>query len=241
MDQLEFLLRQLPNLLIGFPGNRPGGLALSLVLATVGIGIGMVVALVVGSAQLSSIGTVRRIARLYVQVIRGVPLLVLLLLVNQFLATGRLFGLETSTLESAFVTLVLYSSAYQADIIRTGLRSVPTQLVDDARLLGHRPIGIYGRVRLPYALRVMQPALTGQAITVFKDTSVVVVLGVAELTTTARIALGGDVSNAPFWVATYLTVGALYLVVALGLSRLAERAGRRHRRTGLLHSLGGLD
>ncbi|MGI9645881.1 MAG: hypothetical protein ACR2O6_11295, partial [Ilumatobacteraceae bacterium] len=78
-------------------------------------------------------------------------------------------------------------------------------------------------VRLPYGVRVMQPALAGQAITLFKDSSVVIVLGVADLTTTARIALGSDVTNAPFWVATYLTVGAIYFVVAFTVSRVARR------------------
>lgn len=236
MRQIEFLLRQLPNLLIGFPGNRPGGLLLSLILAAVGIAVGMMVAVVIGSAQLSPIGLLRRSARLYVQIIRGIPLLVLLLLVHQVLGTGRLLGLETTAFRSALVTLVLYSSAYQADIVRAGLRAVPPQLAEEARLLGSSPFVVYRTVRLPYALRVMQPALTGQGITVFKDSSVVVVLGVAELTTTARIALGGEVGNAPFWVATYLTVGGLYLIVAFGLSRLAEHSERRLRRSNLVQS-----
>lgn len=236
MRQIEFLLRQLPNLLIGFPGNRPGGLLLSVILAAVGIAVGMVVAVVIGSAQLSSIGLVRRSARLYVQIIRGIPLLVLLLLVHQVLGRGPLPGLETTAFRSALVTLVLYSSAYQADIVRAGLRAVPPQLAEEARLLGSSPFTVYRTVKLPYALRVMQPALTGQGITVFKDSSVVVVLGVAELTTTARIALGGEVGNAPFWVATYLTVGGLYLIVALGLSRLAEHSERRLRRSNLVQS-----
>ena len=61
-----------------------------------------------------------------------------------------------------------------------------------------------------------------RAITIFKDSSVVVVLGVADLTTTARIALGSDITNAPFWVATYLTVGLLYWIVAYGLARAAR-------------------
>lgn len=75
----------------------------------------------------------------------------------------------------------------------------------------------------------MRPALTTQAITIFKDSSVVVVLGVSDLTTNARIALGGDVTNAPYWVATYLLVGFLYWCVAFGLARFAERRSRPTR------------
>ena len=62
-------------------------------------------------------------------------------------------------------------------------------------------------------------------------------LGVAELTTTARIVLGSDVGNTPFWVATYLTVGLLYFVVAFAVSRLALRGERRYQAGNLVRSL----
>ena len=64
-----------------------------------------------------------------------------------------------------------------------------------------------------------------------------VIIGVAELTTTARIVLGSDVGNTPFWVATYLTVGLLYFVVAFAVSRLALRGERRYQAGNLVRSL----
>ena len=117
------------------------------------------------------------------------------------------------------------------------MRSVPTGIVDSARLAGSSSWQVYRLVKLPYSLRVMQPALSGQGITLFKDTSVVVIIGVADLTTTARIVLGGDVGNTSYWVATYLVVGLLYFVVAFGLSRLALRVEGRFRAGDLVHSL----
>lgn len=238
-EQAEFLLENLPNLLIGFPGHRPGGLLMSLLLAVVGLTIGFAVALVVGSARTSRFRVVRWVAAGHIQVFRGVPLILLLVIVYQLLGSTTVFGLSTPLL-AAFVALVLYSSAYQADIIYAGLRTVPINLVDDARLMGSTRWQVFGRVKLPYSLRVMLPAHTGQVITLFKDTSVVVILGVADLTTNARIALGSDVTNAPFWVATYLTVGLLYFAVAFGLSRLARRGERRLQRSDLVHSLAKL-
>ncbi len=83
----------------------------------------------------------------------------------------------------------------------------------------------------------MLPAFTGQAVSLFKDTSVVIILGVAELMTVARIALGSDVGNAPYWVALFLVVGFLYFIVAFSLSRLAQRWERSHRRGDLVHTL----
>ncbi len=213
---------------------------MSLLLAVVGVGIGFAVAIVVGSAHTSRSRAVRWVAAGYVQVFRGVPLILLLLIVHQLLGSATVLGVVSTPLLSAFIALVLYSSSYQADIIYTGLRTVPTNLVDDARLMGSTRWEVYGHTKLPYSLRVMQPALTGQAITLFKDTSVVVILGVADLTTSARIVLGSDVTNAPYWVATYLTVGLLYFVVAFGLSRVARRGEKRLQRADLVHSLAKL-
>ncbi len=217
-DQTDFLLRQLPNLLFGFPGNRPGGLAMSILLTAASLGVGLALATVVALGHHSRFVAARVLGRLYVRVVRGIPLILLLVLVHQFTSTGRIFGLETSTVGSAFVALTLYSSAYQADLIHTGVSALPQQLIDDARLMGAGRLTLTRTIVLPYALRAMRPALEGQAVTVFKDSSVVVVLGVADLTTNARIALGGDVRNAPYWLATYLVVGLLYFSTAYGIS-----------------------
>lgn len=238
-DQIRFVLDNLVNLLIGFPSQRPGGLLLTLVLATVGIAAGFVVAVIVGSARVSSVAAVRAMARTYIWLLRGVPLILLLLIVHNMFTTGRL-GVETSSFVAALITLVLVSGAYQAEVVASGLRAVPPELIDDARVLGASPLRAWQSVRLPHALRTMKPAFLNQAITLFKDTSVVVVLGVADLTTTARIALGSDVENAPFWVATYLTVGALYFVVATLMGRLARawKAPRTPGSAGLIGSFG---
>lgn len=222
-EQLEFLWRHLPHFLFGFPSQRPGGLLLSVLLTLAAFAVGAAMALPIGLGHHARFGPIRFIARRWIGIIRGIPLLVLLVLIHQVLGAGRVPGIETTALGSAFVTLALYSSAYVGDIVTAGVSAVPQQLLDDARLLGAGRSTLTRTVTLPYSLRVMRPALTTQAITIFKDSSVVVILGVADLTTTARIALGGDVTNAPFWVSTYLFVGFLYFIVAFGLARLVRR------------------
>ncbi|MCH7901286.1 MAG: ABC transporter permease subunit [Acidobacteria bacterium] len=236
-DQIDFLLDSLPHLLFGFPGQRPGGLVMSVLLAVAGLGVGLAVAVVVAAAQDARSRSLRRLADSYVHLFRGIPLILLVLIIHQLVASGPILGLNNTPLRSAVIALVLYSSAYQADIIRTGLRSVPVGMVEWARVIGGSRWQVYRLVKLPYSLRVMQPALSGQGITLFKDTSVVVIIGVAELTTTARIVLGSDVGNTPFWVATYLTVGLLYFVVAFAVSRLALRGERRYQAGNLVRSL----
>lgn len=219
-EQLTFLWNILPELLIGFPNSRPGGLALTILLTGASLIVGTALATVVGAAHYSRLGLIRLVARLWIQVIRGIPLLVQLVLIHTTLGAGRVPGIETSALQSAFVTLVLYTSAYQGDVVRAGIASVPESQVDDARMLGASAFGMLRTLLLPTTFRVMRPALLTQAITVFKDSSIVVVLGVADLTTNARVALGADVGNIPFWVATYLLVGALYFIVAWSAGRL---------------------
>lgn len=219
-EQLSFLIRILPELLIGFPNNRPGGLLLTILLTLASLLVGTAIATVVGAAHYSRFGLIRLAARTWIQVIRGIPLLVQLVLIHTTLGAGRVPGIETSALQSAFVTLVLYTSAYQGDVIRAGIASVPESQIDDARMLGATAFGVLRTLLIPTSFRVMRPALLTQAITVFKDSSIVVVLGVADLTTNARVALGADVGNAPFWVATYMLVGALYFIVAWSAGRL---------------------
>lgn len=237
MTQLDFLLTQLPNLLIGFPNQRPGGLLLTIFLAAGAIMVGFLIALGIGIAQRSPRPFMRLVARLYADLLRGIPLILLVLIIHTVMGNGRRWGINTSPLLSAMIALTLYSSAYQAEIVRAGLDAVPPHLVESARLLGSSPGQAYRLIQLRYTVHVMLPALTGQAISLFKDSSVVVIIGVAELMTVAKIALGSNVANAPYWVSLYLTVGALYFAVAFTLSRLAHHWERRRRPLALVHSL----
>ena len=221
-DQLTFLWQNLPNLLIGFPQQRPGGLLLSLWLALISLGLGFLIAVAMGSARVSAHRSLRWLSAAYVELFRGLPLILLLLLVHQGLG-GRRFGLDLSPYQSAVIALTLYTSAYQTEIVRAGLRAMPSQLVNSARLVGASPWQIYWGIKLRYVLRTMLPAFTGQAISLFKDTSVVVVLGVAELLTVARTVLGSDLTNASYWISLYMLVGLFYLSVALAISNVARR------------------
>ncbi|MCP4423075.1 MAG: amino acid ABC transporter permease [Chloroflexi bacterium] len=236
-NQLAFLLDNLLNLLFGFPGRRPGGLMMSILLAAIAISLGFVIAILIGTVYDSEKRPLHWATYLYVQIFRGLPLILLVLLVHSVLGYGRRLGLPITPFISALVALTLYSSAYQAEIVRAGLRAVPPYLTESAQLLGSSPNQIYRLIKLPYTWRTMLPAFTGQAISLFKDTSVVIIIGVADLMTTARIALGSDVGNAPFWVGLYLLVGFFYFIVAFGLSRWAHRRERLSQMGDLVHSL----
>jgi His/Glu/Gln/Arg/opine family amino acid ABC transporter permease subunit len=234
---MDFIFENIPNLLFGFPGRRPGGLLMSILLALVAVGTGFLLAVLLGMAQESRSRTAHLLAGGYVQIFRGIPLILLLLLVHQLLGFGRRLDLPFTPLVSALVALTLYSSAYQAEIVRAGLQAVPQPLVESGWLLGGNKRQTFRRIKLRYALYVMMPAFTGQAISLFKDTSVVVILGVAELMTVARIVLGSDVNNAPHWVGLFLVVGIFYFVVAFVLSRSAQNWEKKRPSGDLVHSL----
>ena len=223
---LEFLSQQLPALLFGFPGQRPGGLVLSILLSVVAVGLGFGLALIVGAGRVMRWRVVRGISSAYVELFRGLPLLLLLLLIHQFVG-GRRFGLDFAPLTSSLIALTLYTSAYQAEIVYAGLRSVPDELVESAKMMGANTWLVFFLVRIRYAVRVMMPAFTNQAISLFKDSSVLMVLGLGELTTVARAALGSDVRNTVYWVPVYITVGLLYAFVALIASHFAKWWERR--------------
>ncbi len=236
MSALSFLVDNLPNLLFGFPGQRPGGLTLSLLLVIFGVSVGFLIAILVGSGRESRFWLVRRVCQLYVNVFRGLPFILLLILIHQVIGSRRL-GLDLSPRAAALISLALYSSAYQAEIVRAGLRAVPDKLVESAQVIGGSPRQVFLRVKLSYAFRVMLPGFTGQAISLFKDTSVLVVIGVSELMTIARSVLGSDIRFSPQWVTLYLFVGFLYFCVAFGFSRLAQRWEHKVRSRDLVHSL----
>ncbi len=235
MDQLNFLWEQLPNLLIGFPGFRPGGLLLTMALAAVSLVLGFGLALLVGSGALSQKRPLALLARLFVEIFRGLPLVLLLLLVHQLLTATLPNRIEPRN--SALIALTLYSAAYQAEVVKAGLRSVPPRLVESAQLLGSSRWQIFWLVKFRYLWRTMLPAFTGEAISLLKDSSVVVILGVADLMTVARIVLGSDFSHTPYWVSLYLLVGLLYMSVALSLFLLARRWERKQQIKNLVYSL----
>jgi polar amino acid transport system permease protein len=110
-DHLEFVWEQLPNLLWGYPSRRPGGLLLTILLSAGAIGVGLVLAVGLAAASHSRVRIVRLCSSTITRVVRGIPLIVLLVLLFQVLAIGALLGIEFSAFWAAAVTLTLYSAA----------------------------------------------------------------------------------------------------------------------------------
>lgn len=225
-EMFRFLWESLPNLVLGFPNERPGGLLLSVLIALVATSIGFLIAVVVGALGASRWRVVRFVASVYINLGRALPLLFLLLFVHQFIG-GRRFDLILEPLESAVIALTVYASAYFAETIKAGWLATPPNHIAAARLLGGH-IGRIALLRLRYTLHSMWPALTNQTITIFKDTSVISVLAVTELTFVARATFSGNTQNSQYAVQLYIFVGLLYASIALLLSILAVMWAKPH-------------
>lgn len=240
MADLIFLWSQVPNLLFGLPAQRPGGLLLSLLLLAASFPAGMLLAVpaaVIRRRGETSRGLLALIAARVVEsittVIRALPLVLLLLLVA-LLSSGRLAGLGPREIPAAWIALTLFTAAYQIEILLGGLRAVPRDVIEAAQAAGLRPLAVLFEVRLPIAGRAALPALTGQAISLFKDTSVVLILGIPELFTTANHILNSGWEQ--YFVGMYLALGALYFVPAWAIGRFAGWLERRPRLAGSVSS-----
>lgn len=225
-DALEFLWRSLPNLLVGFPQERPGGLLLSVMIALASTMMGFLIAIGIGGLGASRWVILRGITVIYINVGRGLPLLFLLLFVHQFIG-GRRFDLQLEPVESAIIALTVYASAYFAEIIKIGWLTIPQNQVLSAVLLGGNRWRIL-RLRLRHTLHRLSPALTNQTITIFKDTSVISVLAVAELTFVGRATLSGSLQNSQYAMQLYVFVGLIYAGIALLISQLALLWAKSH-------------
>lgn len=164
----------------------------------------------------------RYFSRIYVQIVRGTPLLVQLL-VSYYFITHAL-ALENRYVVGA-VTLALFSGAYISEIIRGGLESVENSQKETARALGLSRAQTYRYVICPQALRQALPALTGQLLLLVKDSSLLSVLGIYEFTQSAQLVNARTYNT----VEGYLVLAVGYLVLTLPLSWLTKRLEARFR------------
>jgi polar amino acid transport system permease protein len=199
------------------------GLALSLQLAGITLVLALPLGTVVALLRLSPFRVLRSLGWLYVESIRNVPLLAHLLFwyfgapellpdpVKEWLYAGNIEAL------SAIVALTLYTAAYMAEDIRSGIRAVPTVQTEASRALGFGFIATMRLVVVPQALRVTIPPLLSQTLNLWKDTSVATVIGVAEMMyQAAKVESATFRSMEAFAFATSAYLAVALLITGLG-------------------------
>jgi polar amino acid transport system permease protein len=201
-------------LLRGFAATVVLGSA-ALVLSSV---VGVVVALLLGSGS----ALCEAAGRVYVELIRGTPLLVQLLI--GFYVVASAVGLDNRYVVGVLV-LSLFSGAYMAEIFRGGLAAIPQTQRDAARAIGLTPWQSLRLVILPQAVRLVLPAVAGQFVSLIKDSSLLSVIAVSEFTLAAQEVNAFTYST----LESYLPLAAGYLLLTLPLSALSRLLERRFR------------
>ena len=214
VDNLPFLIGQ------GFfgIGAFTGG---TLRLAVPAIVLGFLLGIFVGLARLAPTAWIRGPAAVSVEVIRGVPLVMVIFWFWYILP--QVVRRPIPEYGVALTAFVIFEAAYFGEIVRAGVQSVPRGQVEAARALGLSGAQSLRHVVLPQALRNMVPALVTQMIVLFKDTSLASIIGYVDLTKAAQIVNNREIR--PFEL--YLFIAVVYWACTYSMSRLARRLERR--------------
>lgn len=198
-----------------------GGLALTFILAFIAIIFSFILGSILGIARYSDIKIIKVPATMYIELFRALPLIMVIFWVYFAIPIvgGAIFEtkIAVSALTSAIISFTLFESAYIAEIIRAGLKSIPKGQFEAAKTLGMNPWQIFTLIILPQAYRRMIPAIVSQFVSLFKDTSLVYVIGVVEFFRAATI-----VNNRIYMSFEILSfIAIIYFICAFTLSKIA--------------------
>jgi amine acid ABC transporter, permease protein, 3-TM region, His/Glu/Gln/Arg/opine family len=202
--------------------DRWGGLPVTLILATFGLAFGFPLGIVVALGRRSRLPAIRSLCVLYVELVRGVPLVSLLFMSSVMFPLFLPDGFNIDKLLRAQVAFVLYAGAYLAEVVRGGLQAVPSGQHEAADALGLSYWRKNGLIILPQAIRHVIPPLVNTFLAFFKDTSLVLIIGIFDLLTTAKTAIV-DPAWQSFSVEVYLFVALIYFVFSFAMSRYSRR------------------
>ncbi|WP_144640313.1 amino acid ABC transporter permease [Bordetella genomosp. 13] len=228
---LEILQKYGVMFLVGsWPQGPLGGFAATLLLAALGLALAFPIAVLLGFARAGQFRSLRILAICWVTAFRGVPLIMIIFWA--YFAVPLVTGMSISAFKTALVAIVLYESAFLAEIVRAGLQGLPRGQTEAARSMGLSYWQSMRYVILPQALVNMIPSLVSQFVSTIKATSIVYIIGVEEVTFVGQQVNSIELTSA---LRTYLILAGFYFVICGALSRLARRVEVRiqKRRLGL--------
>jgi general L-amino acid transport system permease protein len=207
------------------------GLPLTLILAVVGLAAAFPLSIVLALGRRSQMPAVRALSVGYIEIIRGVPLITVLFMASVMLPLFLPEGTSINKLLRAQVGFILFSAAYLAEVVRGGLQAIPKGQFEAAEALG---LSYWRRMRLvilPQALTIAIPPLVNSFISTFKDTTLVTVIGLFDLITTASLAIT-DPNWRGFYVESYVFVAAIYFSFCFFMSRYSQFLERTLKQGG---------
>ncbi|HDF7177650.1 TPA: ABC transporter permease subunit [Staphylococcus aureus] len=190
------------------------GIKITILISLIGVALGSILGAFVAVMKLSKIKIISWIASIYIEILRGTPMLVQVFIV--FFGITAALGLDISALVCGTIALVINSSAYIAEIIRAGINAVDKGQMEAARSLGLNYRQTMKSVIMPQAIKNILPALGNEFVTLIKESSIVSTIGVGEIMFNAQVVQG--ISFDPF--TPLLVAAALYFVLTFVLTRI---------------------
>jgi general L-amino acid transport system permease protein len=215
--------------------ERWGGLMLTLLLATFGIAFAFPLSILLALGRRSQLPAVRILSVLWIELVRGVPLISLLFMASVMLPLFLPEGVSIDKLLRALIAMIVFAAAYLAEVVRGGLQAIPHGQYEAADAVGLPYWRKTLLVILPQALRIAIPPLVNTFIGFFKDTSLVVIIGLFDLLTSIKVALT-EPAWSGFGVEAYLFASLVYFVFCYAMSRYSQNLERELER-GRTHVL----
>ena len=201
------------------PTDQWGGLPLTIMLATFGIVLAYPLAILVALGRRSNLPAIRSLCVIYVELVRGVPLISVLFMASFMFPLFMPVGKSPDVLIRVLVGITLFSAAYLAEVIRGGLQAIPKGQVEAAQSLGMSYWQTQRKIVLPQALAMVVPGIMNSFIAIFKDTSLVTIVSLYELTGALSLALNSDAEWRPFKIEGYLFITLIYFAFCFSMSR----------------------
>ena len=215
--------------ILGLPyveNERWGGLILTLLLSTFGVALAFPLSILLALGRRSDMPVIRALCVGYIELIRGVPLISVLFMASVMLPLFLPSGVTIDKMVRAQLAIVMFAAAYLAEVVRGGLQAIPRGQYDAAHALALPYWRRTWLIILPQALRISVPPLMNTFIAFFKDTSLVLIIGLFDLLSTIKISLTEPAWNG-FGIEAYVFASLVYFAFCFAMSRYSKSFERR--------------
>ncbi|WP_148252124.1 amino acid ABC transporter permease [Aidingimonas lacisalsi] len=206
--------------------QRWGGLTLTLVLAVVGMVAALPIGVILALGRRSTMPIIRSVCVIFIEFWRGAPLITILFMASVMLPLFMPTGVDIDRLIRALVGITLFQSAYMAEVVRGGLQAIPNGQDEAAAALGMSYWKRMGLIVLPQALKMMIPGIVNTFISLFKDTTLVMIIGLFDLLGIVQAALS-DSRWLGFDVEGYVFTAFVFWIFCFSMSRYSQYLERR--------------
>lgn len=210
---VDLMINSLPLLVVGA--------GITIQITAISVGLGLIIGMFVGIARICNIKVLRALAAIYIDFLRGTPLLVQIFLI--YFALPMVVGQRVDPFIAAITACGINSGAYIAEIFRAGIQAIDAGQMEAGRSLGMTWIQTMRYIIVPQAFKNIIPPLGNEFIALLKDSSLVSVIGFEELTRRGQLIIARTYGSLEIWI----TVALIYLVMTLTISRLVSYMEKR--------------